>query len=90
MTPLERRFFVPFEKAKTLSDGVFEHLENRWWVCCPERGILYHNHGHGFTPQCHRDEDMARRLYQKIYPDLEIRFLPSVFHQLNGELEPVL
>lgn len=77
------RFFnVPVDVATTpFGTGC---LVNQWWIVDPEKGLLFCYHLANSTnddpwPQCNSDEKTAKILYEKMYPDFELRLIPIVF-----------
>ena len=81
----ENLVFVPFDEAAIAPGGIIEHLKNRWWLCCPDRGVAFYQPlGKGPRyPQCNTDEKTTRKLFERRYPNLEVRLIPSVFQRVN-------
>lgn len=74
--------YVSIEEATKPTDGLIEHLRDRWWSVHPTKGIIFYvgaGKGKGFWPQCNSNEAIARQLQEKLYPWAEVRFMPSVF-----------
>lgn len=76
--------FVPLEQATTPPNGLINHIKDHWWCVHPEKGVMYYVGPKGKlnSPQCNSNADIARRLAAS-YPDVEVRFIPSVFHRID-------
>lgn len=76
-------FHVPIETATTPADGAC--LVGHWWSIHPEKGLAFYAHLSGFarseepSPQCNASETTARHIAKKLYPDHEVRLIPTVF-----------
>ena len=76
--------FVPIEVATVPPSGLINHLEDRWWIVHPSKGIVYWI-GHdrrSMAAQCNSSKKIAKSIV-KIYPWAEVCFLPSVFHKIS-------
>ena len=72
--------FVPLEQAIIPPSGLIEHIKDRWWAVHPNKGLIFW--GKGQSPQCNSNKDIAERIFV-IYPWAEVKFIPSVFRQIN-------
>jgi hypothetical protein len=77
--------FLPVEEAiSPANSGYFQHITNAWWTAHPDLGLAFYHRrtqwGLG-TPQCNTDENIARKLAERInydWPHLMV-FLESVW-----------
>lgn len=89
MTPVEptdsRLRFVSIEKAAELKEGIVYCYLNRWWVCHPEKGIIFYRPEgtHGGSPQCNTREDVTRDMASRLYPWAEVKLLPVVIQRVD-------
>ena len=72
--------FVPIDKASAPKSGMFEVYKDYWWVVTPDEEIMFYRE---HSPQCNRDEAIAKRVHEKLYPGYEVRQLPLVFVPIN-------
>jgi hypothetical protein len=76
--------FVPIEKATTPPAGLIEHLKDRWWLYIEGKGVAYYRDKRGNRfPQCSGDKRITESLRTRLFPEAEVRFFPSIFHQIN-------
>ena len=77
--------FVPFSEASKPPGGMIMHYQDRYWVCCPERGVLFYKTSKrdDGRPQCNPNEEVAIYIRNRLYPDLEVRHIPSVFRRVD-------
>jgi hypothetical protein len=76
--------YVPLEVAASPADG--RAMTDSWWSVHPEKGLAFY-----YTPadaramdgepapQCNRDERVARKITDRLYPEHEVRHVPVVF-----------
>lgn len=90
MSPTERLVFIPPEEFAVPGSGQFEHFRDHWWTTDAEGRLAFYWFGQRprrFRPQCNSDERISRKLTSELYPDLEVRQVPSVFVRINGDGE---
>lgn len=68
--------YLPLDKATAApGDGFWEVYADRWWAYEPEKGLIFYRK----SPQCNRDERIARRVVELCHPDAEMVFVPRVY-----------
>lgn len=72
--------FVPLDKATTPTTGMFQVYVDWWWCVTPEEQLMFY---HEDAPQCNRQEKLARRLHDRLYPGYEVRQIPVVYVPIN-------
>ena len=65
---------VSIEEAIKPKSGIC--LVDRWWTVTPEREILFYRE---HAPQCNADENIAKEIRDRIYPEGTVEFLEVVF-----------
>ena len=69
--------FVPLDTTAEYDHAI---LTDRYWVVHPEFGLAWHRRNakaRYWTPQCNRNEAITTSLRDKLYPGLEVRFVPG-------------
>lgn len=88
MTPEEALVFLPWDQRFALGEHVpgveRAMIENSWWVTHPERGLAFARALNGQStrhchPQCNVNEQVARKLQARLYPNLQVNFEPIVY-----------
>lgn len=74
-----RLSFIPVELLATPRDG--ETMVDRWWVCHPEHGTIWHQHSTrmGWSPQCNLNEHAARTIGAKLYNGADYIHIPIAY-----------
>ena len=76
-------FHIPYEQAITPKDG--DCITGAYWSFHPSKGLAFYAKLSGYaksdtpSPQCNRQEETAKRLTARLYPDHEVLFIPVVF-----------
>lgn len=71
--------YIAFDKL-TAESGIVSAIRDSWWSVHPERGVMiYKKH----FPQCNSNENIGRRLTEKLYPWAETRFIPLVLVRVD-------
>jgi hypothetical protein len=75
---------MPFEDIHK-AGGIVTHIKDSWWACHPEKGLAFFPYNikksarlEDSSPQCNRNENIARRLTEQLWPEAEVRFFESV------------
>ena len=73
--------YLPLDKAITAepTDGFWEVYVDRWWSHEPGKGLLFY----GKSPQCNRNENIARQVTERCHPGAEVIFVPRVYLKHN-------
>lgn len=67
--------YLPLEEVETSpGEGLWDILTNRWWAYEPGKGLLFY----GKSPQCNRNESIARKVQESCHPDAELLFVERV------------
>jgi len=74
---IDKLVFVSLQEATTPRNG--NCTANMWWVCCPQRGLAFFNTGRYLAPQCNANQHIAEAVRDKLWPGLEVHFIPAVF-----------
>lgn len=82
--------FLPDDHKFSATGGGLERslIENSWWVVHPEKGLAFAKEVGGqsrrwCSPQCNVSEQVARKIQEKAYPNLTVRFEPIVYVRRN-------
>lgn len=67
--------YLPESEATTPTEGADVMLD-RWWSVHPEKGLIFYK---TYSPQCNSNEQIARNICAKLYPDALVKFIPVVF-----------
>jgi hypothetical protein len=65
---------IPIEKATKPFDGARVYAD-KWWIVMDGCVLFYR----GRSPQCNANEDIAKRLRDRLYPGAEVHQLAVVF-----------
>jgi hypothetical protein len=81
--PEDQKFAAP-------GRGDAEVILHSWWVIHPEKGLAFARDHNGQSkrfchPQCNPSEIVAKKLQQKIYPSLQVRFEDVVYVRRNAD-----
>lgn len=88
MTPEEALVFLPWDQRFAIGERVpseeISSIENSWWITHPQRGLAFAREAGGnskryCSPQCNVNEQVARLIQQKYYPNLQVNFEPIVY-----------
>lgn len=80
--------FVSMEDATTPSPG--RHPEkNKWWVVCPDRGLLFLRYHPGYSrsyrrAQNHFEFSEAKAVQQVVWPMFKLVYMPVAYIELMG------
>lgn len=67
---------LPLDQATAEpGEGTWEVYTDRWWSHEPDKGLLFFRK----SPQCNRNEGIARSITAKCHPDAEVVFVPRVY-----------
>lgn len=69
------KHYLPIEKAARPVTG--KVIVDSWWICHPERGLLFV--GRGWDPQCNSSKIVVEHLRAGLYEYHEVVFVPLVF-----------
>lgn len=72
------------EKATEPIDG--EVITKSWWIVDNECLLFYRDH----APQCNKNENIAKKIRDKSFPDADVRYFEVVFigqERLRREIE---
>lgn len=74
----ERIAYIPLGEATKPPErsGVYEVIVGNWWAHAPGKGLLMYR---GRAPQCNANQDLARRVHEKLHPEAETIFVAIVF-----------
>lgn len=86
-----RLVFQTLEVASIPPKGLIEHLKDCWWSVHPVKGLVWYCIPEPrrkatlekASAQCNSQESITRRIAQQMYPWAEVKFVPSVFRQIN-------
>lgn len=68
--------YLPLDKATAEpGEGTWEVYTDRWWAHEPGKGLLFFRK----SPQCNRNENIARHVAERCHPDAEVIFVPRVY-----------
>lgn len=67
---------VPIKEATTPTDGSRVYA-NRYWTVMDECILFWR----GFAPQCNSNEDIAKKVRDKLYPECDVRFFEVIYHK---------
>ncbi len=81
----KRLRFMPIDTAIVPPPGLLEHLNNRYWVCDKERGLVFWkpHKSSGLYPQCNQSRDITEKMAKRLYPWAEVKHMKSVFRKIN-------
>lgn len=82
MTDIDRKFitYMPIAEAEAVpGDGFWEVLADRWWSYNPDKGLLFYRK----SPQCNKNEALARKITKNYHPEATVIFLPRVYLKHN-------
>lgn len=91
MTAEEALVFLPEDqKFAAPGSGTVEVILHSWWVVHPRKGLAFARNYGGrstrfCTPQSNTSEVLARKLQEKLYPNLELRFEDAVYVRRNAD-----
>lgn len=77
---LSKMFLVPIKDASVPRSGVYRVYVDHWWCVTPDDEIMLYL---GAYPQCNADEEVIRRIGERLYPDFEVRKLPLILINAN-------
>lgn len=82
-----RLVFLPFDQVHA-GKGHCDVIRDCWWVVDPERGLLFYQRNRSgklrsASPQCNRNESIARSIQRRLYPWAEVRQVPLVMLPIN-------
>ena len=86
----ERLVFVPEAVLAEAPKGDVQHFKDEWWVEHPERGLALFRQDdcENVYPQCNLNRAITNRLAADLYPNMQVRQVPSAFLRVdyNGRL----
>lgn len=59
--------------------GYYELILNSWWLCRGGKPLVYK----GRSPQCNSNEQIARALQERTYPEAQVLFFPRVWVKID-------
>ena len=68
--------FLPVTAATNPANGMYRCIKDSWWIAHPDKGLIFYRK---HSPQCNANEEIARRLKEKLYPWAEVVHMPFVF-----------
>lgn len=85
----QRLVFMPEDRMLAAS-GTVMAMRERWFVVCPERGLVFwqamkrrQGQLRGASPQCNSSETVARAIRSGMYPWAEVRRIPLVLQPID-------
>jgi hypothetical protein len=68
--------YVPLDVATaTPGGGFWEVIADSWWAHEPGKGLLFYSQ----SPQCNKNEQIARAIQKKCHPQAETVFVARVY-----------
>lgn len=68
--------YMPLEQATAEpGNGTWDVLIDRWWSYEPDKGLLFYRK----SPQCNKNELLARKITATCHPDAEVIFVPRAY-----------
>jgi len=78
VTPVSRKHinYKPLDEiTKEPGEGFWEVYVDRWWSYEPDKGVLFYQK----SPQCNKNEALARSVTSKYHPGAEVIFIPRAY-----------